>query len=212
MSFAHTDISRINIHSDAKFWSPDDKPFTISEERLMDQNIKDKKKMDKKNYISYRDIITIYRNLRENYEYNLRYEEAGQFFIREMELKRRYKENEQSIEINNVIKRNFMPIGIYYNLCRYGESIRRPLGWLFLLIFISSLSWYIYVQYFDNELCTCNNVEDIVWYGINRTFLDIFQINNNNIWIDFIIRASSVLILGTLTVAIKRKFERRFRH
>jgi len=30
--------------------------------------------------------------LRENYEFRLRYDEAGKFFIREMELKRRYRE------------------------------------------------------------------------------------------------------------------------
>jgi hypothetical protein len=33
--------------------------------------------------------MAIYRNLRENYEYRLRYDEAGEFFIREMELKRK---------------------------------------------------------------------------------------------------------------------------
>lgn len=33
----------------------------------------------------------MYRDLRENYEYNMRYDMAGKFFIREMELKRNYK-------------------------------------------------------------------------------------------------------------------------
>ena len=33
-------------------------------------------------------VIAIYRNLRENCEYWLRYDEASQFFMREMELKR----------------------------------------------------------------------------------------------------------------------------
>jgi len=34
-------------------------------------------------------VLAIYRNLRENYEYRLRYEEAAEFFVREMELKRK---------------------------------------------------------------------------------------------------------------------------
>jgi hypothetical protein len=37
-------------------------------------------------------VLAIYRNLRENYEYRMRYDEAGKFFIREMELKRNYRE------------------------------------------------------------------------------------------------------------------------
>ena len=48
-------------------------------------------------------IKAVYRSLRENYEYRMRYDEAGQFFIREMELKRKYKEvpskEENSLEI-----------------------------------------------------------------------------------------------------------------
>jgi hypothetical protein len=36
--------------------------------------------------------MAVYRNLRENYEFRLRYDEAGKFFIREMELKRKYRE------------------------------------------------------------------------------------------------------------------------
>ena len=37
-------------------------------------------------------VKAIYRNLRENYEFRMRYDEAGEFFIREMELKRNYRE------------------------------------------------------------------------------------------------------------------------
>jgi uncharacterized protein YjbI with pentapeptide repeats len=37
-------------------------------------------------------VMAVYRNLRENYEFRLRYDEAGQFFIREMELKRNYRQ------------------------------------------------------------------------------------------------------------------------
>ena len=33
-------------------------------------------------------VMAVYRNLRENYEFRLIYDEAGKFFTREMELKR----------------------------------------------------------------------------------------------------------------------------
>jgi hypothetical protein len=42
--------------------------------------------------LSLGSIKAVYRNLRENYEYRMRYDEADQFFIREMELKRIYRE------------------------------------------------------------------------------------------------------------------------
>ena len=34
---------------------------------------------------------SVYRNLRENYEFRMRYTEAGKFFVREMEMKRLYQ-------------------------------------------------------------------------------------------------------------------------
>ena len=37
-------------------------------------------------------IKAVYRSLRENYEYRMTDDEAGQFFVREMELKRMYRE------------------------------------------------------------------------------------------------------------------------
>jgi hypothetical protein len=43
-------------------------------------------------------VKTIYRNLRENYEYRLRYDEAGKFFIREMELTRNYRVDGDTIK------------------------------------------------------------------------------------------------------------------
>jgi hypothetical protein len=41
--------------------------------------------------VDVENILSIYRNLRENYEFQMRNDEAGKFFIREMELKRNYR-------------------------------------------------------------------------------------------------------------------------
>jgi hypothetical protein len=35
-------------------------------------------------------VLYVYRRLRENYEFKLKFDEAGKFFIKEMELKRKY--------------------------------------------------------------------------------------------------------------------------
>jgi hypothetical protein len=43
-------------------------------------------------------VMAVYRNLRENYEFRLRFDEAGQFFFKEMELKRKYREEEINLK------------------------------------------------------------------------------------------------------------------
>ena len=67
----------------------------------MEKEIKDKGSYTKD--FNLGSIKAVYRNLRENYEYRMRWDEAGQFFIREMELKRKYREvpskEENSLEI-----------------------------------------------------------------------------------------------------------------
>jgi hypothetical protein len=99
----------------------------------------------------------------------MRYDEAGQFFIREMELKRKYREvvskeekeevdnnlegeevpqpepeqeEENSLEIkqNNWFRRNLFSLtGWYYHLSRYGESLWRPTLAGVVIVFLSTL-------------------------------------------------------------------------
>jgi hypothetical protein len=89
-------------------------------------------------------IITIYRNLRENYEYSLRYEEADKFFKREMEIKRLYREKilekantyTYTIIRNGRFRRNFSLTGLYYHISEYGQNYKRP---ALLAVFFVSL-------------------------------------------------------------------------
>ena len=80
VSFADCDITRIKF-SDKITWGGKDK-FTIIEE----ESLKNKSQV-----ISLDLVLSVYRNLRENYEFRLRYDEAGKFFIKEMQLKRKYR-------------------------------------------------------------------------------------------------------------------------
>jgi len=47
-------------------------------------------------------VIATYRNLRKNYEKRSRYEEADKFLAREIELRKRYKQNEPPLEISDL--------------------------------------------------------------------------------------------------------------
>jgi hypothetical protein len=75
-------------------------------------------------------VLSAYRNLRENYGFRRRYDEAGKFFIREMEIKRKYREvksksssSEYEIKKNNIVWRNLSLTGRYHLLSNYGESL-----------------------------------------------------------------------------------------
>jgi cell division protein YceG involved in septum cleavage len=73
-------------------------------------------------------IKAVYRNLRENYEYYMRYDETGEFFLRELELRRKYSTKNRSnneVKKNHFFIRHFSLTGLYYHLSRYGEDLRR---------------------------------------------------------------------------------------
>jgi hypothetical protein len=105
-----------NVEYD-KFWGgkkvKEDR-FKIIDERLLEGKIKEKDGHTTNKNFNLGSIKAVYRSIRENYEYRMRYDEAGQFFIREMELKRMYrevpsKEEENSLEIraNNWFRRSY---------------------------------------------------------------------------------------------------------
>src|SRR5919198_6171641 len=82
--------------------------------------------------ISLGSVMAVYRNLRENFEFRLRYDEAGKFFTREMKLKRNYREvlspdgSSTIVKPNCLLRRNFSLTGLYYRFSTYGESIVKP--------------------------------------------------------------------------------------
>jgi hypothetical protein len=102
--------------------------------------------------VSLGTVMAVYRNLRENYEFRLRYDEAGKFFIKEMELKRRYREEDEKNTSgvagvssktvpNGWLRRNLSLTGLYYHLSRYGEDLLRPTLVGIVIVFLSTLFW-----------------------------------------------------------------------
>jgi hypothetical protein len=143
--------------------------------------------------------------LREDYEYRLRYDEAGKFFIKEMELKRKYKEIDDGIEEKTWIQRNFSPIGIYFHLGKYGEDEIKPLRGLLYLFIISFSIMFIFSPYVYGSLLKAvnlpfvsttstssinsiisgtgidgNKVIEASRSAIEKTLSDFFQVNNNS--------------------------------
>jgi hypothetical protein len=82
VSFMNADITRVKFYDKVR-WGVEDRFKVVEEERFELDN----------SYSTLDGVMSVYRNLRENYEYRLRYDDAGKFFIREMELKRKYRES-----------------------------------------------------------------------------------------------------------------------
>ncbi len=142
VSFADSDITRVRFGDKIRWGLKDG--FTITEERWLIDKVKGKKGKEYED-VSIELVLSVYRNFRENYEFRLRYDYAGKFFIKEMELRRKYREIESEnglkIKGNGWFRRHFSLAGLYYHLSRYGESISRPTLIAVVTVLLSTLFW-----------------------------------------------------------------------
>jgi len=167
--------------------------------------------------VSLNDVLSEYRNLRENFEYNLRYEDAEGVFIREMELKRNYKQlnKEPSFLVGKFrwIHRTFSLTGLYYHLFKYGESFIRPLILIVFPFFIFSIFYWLLTSsnsipffYDHNFIEFKETIRNEIIKSIN---FDIYELKSP---IDSILNLLILPIAATLFIPLRRRFERRFRH
>jgi uncharacterized protein YjbI with pentapeptide repeats len=219
--------------------------LTHDDERTVEFFVKKSKKqfyVSRCQLVSLDSIKAIYRNLRENYEYRLRYDEAGEFFIREMELKRKYRsasshslsrfkvrnllesKEEKSVplnstkqtKVNGIEKNGWVRKNIsltgFYHLASYGEKIRMPVILGLTILAISILYWLWYFQYSD-EVSLNTGSTNPIWNVTERSLTVFLQLRNVDlIWPDYIFKALGILSLGLFAIPLRRKFERKFRH
>ncbi len=177
VSFSGTDITRIRF-GDKVMWGGDG--YTILEEQRLMKYIEEHKEKtlsdksiqgenDGSDPLSLELVLSVYRNLRENYEFRLRYDDAGKFFIKEMELKRKYREitksstpkhwkfklrknrSKRNTEVtrtseiieNHVLRKHISLTGLYYHFSTYGESILKPVIIGIIIVGLSTAFWLI---------------------------------------------------------------------
>lgn len=213
LSFVGTDITRVKFAGNV-IWGGDDKYTVFDEMQLL-------KNPEKFNLSS---VLDIYRNLRENYEFRLRYEEAGQFFVKEMELRRKYYQDSEDSDKTKLKKSSrYLSITNCYNvLSKYGESFKQVSIWSIILFFSALTYFYIYPDIIaldetkplgDIDYTSKLSKDYLFRLGISleRTLSSFFQINQGGL-ADYVIRIASLPILGTMFIVLRRRFERRFRH
>jgi hypothetical protein len=163
VSFLDSDITTVRFSDRTTWGGKTAEKFHVIEEVWLEEDIK---RPEKERRVTLVGVLSVYRNLRENYEFRRRYDDAGKFFIREMELKRKYRndttisptklkritlkkkrkkdkgptpEIKSILKRNNWLMRNLSLTGIYYHLSRYGEDLYRPTLLGFAIVFITAM-------------------------------------------------------------------------
>jgi hypothetical protein len=223
VSFVNTDVTRVRFgdviwgknqtksgnneteHNNTIISNTERFDFKIHDERVIE---KDVKSTDIFTTNSLESVIAEYRNLRENYEYYLRYEEAGKFFMREMELRRNYNQplstSTEKIRKRNIFARNLGLIGLYHLVCDYGESIRKPLI-IIIFAFISATIFFSYENGWSME-----NFDPV--RKTLASFFPFFSLTDDPSLPEMILKATILPMVGLLFITLRRKLERRFRH
>jgi uncharacterized protein YjbI with pentapeptide repeats len=234
VSFADSDITKIRF-GDKIRWGGKDKFMIMDEEELRNKAKGNEKKETNDEENSMELVLSVYRNLRENYEFRLRYDDAGKFFVKEMELKRKFREieteNGTEIKANCWFRRHFSLTGLYYHLSNYGESISKPAAIGAITVLLATLFWVTQSNptlepHFDASLVNTGN----------STFVGLREVDNSTQWlegferslagfipllslggetkvgiIDYIIKIfGGGLTFVLLAIALRRKFERKY--
>lgn len=217
VSFIGTDITRIRF-GEKTIWGLDDR-FDIYDANQLRQN---------PSQYNLGDVLAVYRNLRENYEFRLKYEEAGKCFVKEMQLRRYYEDdpdNDYQAKERCIIRKYASATSFYSYLCEYGENLRRPAIYV-SIIFALAFSFFFhfpeaeiikeyslsnpinYTTYLEHEF------ENRTLYTVERSlssFIPFILVEKSAIP-DLLVKIASIPILGTLFIVLRRRFERRFRH
>lgn len=101
-------------------------------------------------------IAQLYRRLRANYEENLRYGEAGDFYIGEMEMTRKAQ--------TSIFKK--LPLLFYKAISNYGESYYRPLCWIAAILLIFPLL-FMFAGIQPVSLDPSNPMEHVIRYKLD---------------------------------------------
>jgi len=189
--------------------------FKIFDERNLENQFKE----NKETIISLESIKNLYRDLRDNFDLRLRYETSGEFHVREMELKRKYREKHKDGKIVTVKRNPFLKhasIHWAYNiLAQYGQSYYRPIYFAVIIISIASV-YFLFngVKSSDNEQIEYSFTE-LLLKSIARSIAGLipFDIFNEQIeYSDRILRVTLLPVSATFFIALKRRLERKFRH
>ena len=97
------------------------KKWCAYDERLLDEGSRDKA-------LNLENVKNVYRDMRDNSDRSLAYGVSGGFFVREMEVERKYGYDEKGrIQKKHIVQRAVTWHAAYNVLSEYGQSLMRPM-------------------------------------------------------------------------------------
>lgn len=222
VSFLDTDIKKI-IFGNNSTWKVQDLDSKLNSTRKnTDFKIYDEKKLEESNEITINleSVKNVYRDLRDNFDQNLQYDTAGEFFVREMELNRKYEEKQQANRFITkkkfLFKRVIFSFYWWYNLiAQYGQSYYRPI-YFALPILVVGMCVLLNESLSEGTTVGINLLYD----GSLQTtlirslsaFIPLISFNHNVTSTDYVLRLLLLPISISFFIALKRKMERKLRH
>jgi uncharacterized protein YjbI with pentapeptide repeats len=156
----------------------------------------------------YESVAATYRQLRRNYENELRYHEAGDFYVGEMEMRRLQLSCQSRLSLWRWVRRNTLSIlGWYRNISFYGESYMLSGLWIIgTILLFTVLRGASVASMWNAEGTNCSsiNFNDL----LSQSFLAFFQLKSNTD-LDLVERLIGAFLSAMLFIPLKRHFERR---
>ena len=170
-------------------------------------------------FISLESIKNIYRDLRDSFDYTLRYETSGEFHVRDLELKRKFKEKQEEYRIitssKHFLWKHLSIYWIYNMLAQYGQSYHRPIYFAILIITIATGYFVLNgIELAEKEQIEYS-IKDIILESFTRSVAAIipFDILDKGIeYSDKVLRVILLPVSATFFISLKRRMERKFRH
>ena len=192
-----------NVRGARAIW---DKKWRIYDERILESNSPDPA-------LNLENVRGVYRDLRDNFDQQLRYDVAGGFFVREMEIGRKYGIDKRGrVAQKPPCRRVLTWHAAYYMLAEYGQSLARPLLSLALTLATGSLLLWCGtgVPYGPEIPC-----EDGPGDSVLRSLMAMvpFPFSGHPATpVDMGLKVTALPAVATLLIGLRRRFEKTRRH
>jgi hypothetical protein len=158
--------------------------------------------------LKWEHVGAIYKGLRESYERSLKYDEAGQFHIREMEARRYAAGQKGSSRFGKWNRRNLSILNVYRWLSLYGESYRLTAIWIASTVFFFAvLRWLLNASLDDDIVSILSSLVDSLGENLSRSVLAFLQLKSDTT-IDLLERIAGGILVILFGMALHRNFKR----
>lgn len=208
VSLLGTDIRRVRFSSDTAWETESGDP------------ILDVRGVEDGSGMKLDDVVAVCRRIRDNLDYYMEYPKAGNFFVWEMELHRKYFQNGAKISMKSRHKR-WVSLRLLYRITsRYGESLNRVL-WAWPVFFAAAYGLSLAFPSMEtlallDKAGGCRITEPCGNYPVFvpalEDMLDALAGASSSGITGHVIRGTALAWLTLTFISARRKIERRFRH